>query len=105
MVKAGIPAISEDGKSVMNAQLYREAMELAAKYNIAVLAHCEDINLVNGGVMNEDVNARELGLGGITNSVEDIIIARGHHVKPGYRGETALVPLLHEGFCQHGQAC
>lgn len=76
MVKAGIPAISEDGKSVMNAQLYREAMELAAKYNIAVLAHCEDINLVNGGVMNEDVNARELGLGGITNSVEDIIIAR-----------------------------
>ena len=76
MVKAGIPAISEDGKSVMNAQLYREAMELAAKYNIAVLAHCEDINLVNGGVMNADVNARELGLGGITNSVEDIIIAR-----------------------------
>ena len=64
MVKAGIPAISEDGKSVMNAQLYREAMELAAKYNIAVLAHCEDINLVNGGVMNADVNARELGLGG-----------------------------------------
>lgn len=50
----------------MNAQLYREAMELAAKYNIAVLAHCEDINLVNGGVMNADVNARELGLGGIT---------------------------------------
>ena len=37
MVKAGIPAISEDGKSVMNAQLYREAMELAAKYNIACL--------------------------------------------------------------------
>ena len=76
MAAAGSPAISEDGKSVMNAQLYREAMELAAKYNIAVLAHCEDINLVNGGVMNEDVNARELGLGGITNSVEDIIIAR-----------------------------
>lgn len=76
MVKAGIPAISEDGKSVMNAELYREAMELAAKYGIAVLAHCEDINLVNGGVMNADDNAKELGLKGITNSVEDIIIAR-----------------------------
>lgn len=76
MIKAGIPAISEDGKSVMNAQLYREAMELAAKYDIAVLAHCEDINLVNGGVMNADDNAKELGLKGITNSVEDIIIAR-----------------------------
>lgn len=76
MVKAGIPAISEDGKSVMNAELYREAMELAAKYGIAVLAHCEDINLVNGGVVNADKHAESLGLKGITNSVEDIIIAR-----------------------------
>ena len=73
---AGIVAISEDGKSVMNAQLYREAMEKAAKLGIVVLAHCEDKNLVNGGVMNEDEHARELGLKGITNSVEDIIVAR-----------------------------
>ena len=76
MVKAGIPAISEDGKSVMNAQVYREAMKLAAKLNIPVLAHCEDINLVNGGVMNEDAKSQELGMPGITNAVEDIIIAR-----------------------------
>lgn len=76
MVAAGIPAISEDGKSVMNAELYREAMTKAAACNIAVLAHCEDINLVDGGVMNEDEHAKELGLKGITNSVEDIIVAR-----------------------------
>lgn len=76
MAKAGIPAISEDGKSVMNAQVYREAMKIAAKLNIPVLAHCEDINLVNGGVMNEDTKSEELGMPGITNAVEDIIIAR-----------------------------
>lgn len=76
MVKAGIIAISEDGKSVMNSQLYREAMELAAKHDITVLAHCEDIKLVNGGVMNEDACSKELGLKGITNSVEDVIVAR-----------------------------
>jgi dihydroorotase len=76
MVEAGIPAISEDGKTVMNAELYREAMEQAVKYNIPVLAHCEDRNLVNGGVMNADEHAKELGLKGITNSVEDIIVAR-----------------------------
>ncbi len=76
MVAAGIPAISEDGKSVMNAELYREAMAKAAECNIAVLAHCEEINLVNGGVMNEDAHAKELGLKGITNSVEDVIVAR-----------------------------
>lgn len=76
MVKAGIPAISEDGKSVMNAQLYRDGMAKAAANDIVVLAHCEDINLVNGGVMNEDEHSKRLGLKGITNSVEDIIIAR-----------------------------
>lgn len=76
MAKAGIPAISEDGKSVMNAQLYREAMEKARELDLVVLAHCEDSNLVNGGVVNADSKAEELGLKGITNSVEDIIIAR-----------------------------
>ena len=76
MYEAGIPAISEDGKSVMNSELYREAMEIAAELGIPVLAHCEDINLVNGGVINADIHAKELGLKGITNSVEDIIVAR-----------------------------
>lgn len=76
MVEAGIPAISEDGKSVMNAEVYREGMLEAAKYGIPVLAHCEDINMVNGGVMNADEKAKELDMPGITNSVEDVIIAR-----------------------------
>mgnify|MGYP004669836571 CR=1 FL=1 len=76
MYKVGIPAISEDGKSVMNSELYREAMEIAAELDLPVLAHCEDINLVNGGVMNEDEHSKELGMKGITNSVEDIIVAR-----------------------------
>lgn len=76
MVKAGSPAISEDGKSVMNAQLYAEAMKLAAKLNIPILAHCEDINMVNGGCMNADSKSEELGMPGITNAVEDVIVAR-----------------------------
>lgn len=76
MIEAGIPAISEDGKSVMNSQLYREAMKIAAKCDIPVLAHCEDSNLVNGGVMNADACADKLGKRGITNAVEDVIVAR-----------------------------
>lgn len=76
MAKAGIPAISEDGKSVMNAQLYKEAMVIARKLNIPVLAHCEDIDMVNGGCMNEDENSRKFGLPGISNAVEDSIVAR-----------------------------
>lgn len=76
MVKAGSPAISEDGKSVMDSGLYEEAMKIAARLNIPVLAHCEDVNLVKGGVMNRDEKAKELGLPGISNAVEDIIVAR-----------------------------
>ena len=76
MKKAGSPAISEDGKSVMNAQIYREGMKLAAENDMAVLAHCEDINMVNGGVLNADAKSESLGMKGITNSVEDVIVAR-----------------------------
>lgn len=76
MIEAGSPAISEDGKSVMNAGLYMEAMQIAAKNDIPVLAHCEDANMVNGGCMNDDSKAVELGLPGISNAVEDVIAAR-----------------------------
>lgn len=76
MIQAGIPAISEDGKSVMNVKLYKEAMEIAAKHNIPVFAHCEDQNMVSGGCVNADEKAKELGLPGITNGVEDVIAAR-----------------------------
>ncbi len=76
MAQAGVPAISEDGKSVMNSQVYKEAMELAQKCGIPVLAHCEDINLRGLGCMNEDENAKRLRLPGICNATEDIIAAR-----------------------------
>lgn len=76
MVQAGIPAITEDGKSVMDARVYKEAMELAKACNIPVFAHCEDINLVQGGCMNEDEHSKAWGLPGITNAVEDVIVAR-----------------------------
>ena len=76
MAAAGSPAISEDGKSVMNAKLLRDAMKITQKLDIPVLSHCEDKNLVDGGVVNADANAKREGLRGITNSVEDVIIAR-----------------------------
>ena len=69
-------AISEDGRSVMNARLARNAMREAKKYGIPVLAHCEDINLADGGVVNADEVTAKMGLRGITNSVEDVIAAR-----------------------------
>lgn len=73
---AGAKGISEDGKSVMNVTLYREALKEAAKQELLMLAHCEDKNLVANGVINEGQKSEEFGLPGIPNSVEDIITAR-----------------------------
>lgn len=76
MARAGCVGISEDGKSVMNASLYRKGMKLAKEAGMVVFAHCEDITMVEGGVMNAGSKAESLGLKGITNSVEDVIAAR-----------------------------
>lgn len=72
----GAVAISEDGKSVMNARVYRQAMRLAAEVGVPVFAHCEDKNLAARGVLNAGEKAKELGVYGIMNVVEDSIVAR-----------------------------
>ena len=76
MIAAGIPAVSEDGRSVMNAQLCREAMQIIAEAGIPFLDHCEDADLVQGGCVNADSVQEKEGLPGISNAVEDVIIAR-----------------------------
>lgn len=76
MTGAGVMAISEDGKSVMDMKVYKEAMIKAKQEDIPIFAHCEDHGLVGAGVMNEGLKSKELGLFGISNAVEDIIVAR-----------------------------
>lgn len=76
MKDAGAVALSEDGKSVMDSLIFRKAMKKAAEVGIPMFSHCEDKALVDGGVMNEGMRSRELGLPGITNAVEDVIVAR-----------------------------
>ena len=76
LAAAGVKGFTEDGKSVMNASLLRDAMILAKELGLPVMEHCEDITMVRGGVMNDDANAQRLGLPGISNAVEDVIVAR-----------------------------
>jgi len=76
MKKAGIVAISEDGKSVMDPEILRKGLVEAARLGLPFFDHCEDANLVNGGVMNAGEKSKELGMPGITNEVEDSIVKR-----------------------------
>ena len=73
MLRGGVRVFSEDGKSVMNSKLFRDAMRLIQKEDGVILDHCEDINLVEGGVMNDGEASRRLGFRGIANDVENII--------------------------------
>ena len=66
MADEGMISISEDGKSVMDSGLLRDAMKIAKEKNLSVLSHCEDINLVQGGVMNAGKKAKEFGVKIIT---------------------------------------
>jgi dihydroorotase len=76
MKQAGIVAISDDGKPVMNARVMRRAMEYAKAFNLPVINHCEDLHLSAGGDMHEgDVSVR-LGLRGIPAASEDVMVAR-----------------------------
>lgn len=76
MRDAGIVAISDDGRPVMNARVMRRAMELAATLGIPVIDHCEDLNLSAGGDMHEGRESVRLGLRGIPSASEDVMVAR-----------------------------
>lgn len=76
MKRAGIVAISDDGKPVMNARVMRRAMETARSHDIPVIDHCEDLNLSSGGDMHEGFVSAKLGLRGIPSCSEDVMVAR-----------------------------
>jgi dihydroorotase len=76
MLEAGIAGISDDGKPVMNARLFRRALEYARLFDIPVIQHCEDLDLSKGGVMHEGVYSTRLGLKGIPSAAEETIVSR-----------------------------
>jgi dihydroorotase len=76
MKAAGVVAISDDGRPVMNARVMRRAMESAKAFDIPVVSHCEDLNLSAGGDMHEGVQSTRLGLRGIPSASEDVMVAR-----------------------------
>jgi dihydroorotase len=73
---AGAVAVSDDGRPVMNSMLMRRAMESARSVDLPVISHAEDLNLSHGGVMNEGAVATKLGLRGIPNAAEEVMVAR-----------------------------
>ena len=76
MVQAGIVAITDDGHCVQNHELMRRAVEYARMFDLTVLDHCQDYNMVGSGVMHEGYWSAVLGLPGWPRAGEEIMVMR-----------------------------
>ncbi len=92
MVQAGIVAITDDGHCVQNHEVMRRAVEYAEMFDLAVMDHCQDYNMVGKGVMNEGYWSAVLGLAGWPRTAEEIVVTRN----------ILLAELCHARIhCQH----
>lgn len=76
LAEAGAVAFSDDGRPVSSARLMRHALEYAAPLGLPIVEHCQDDDLVAGGVMNEGPAATRLGLKGWPAAGEVVMLAR-----------------------------
>ena len=76
LYKAGAIAVSDDGRPVENAAMQQKAMETAEKLNIPIISHCEDLKIINGGIINKGEVSEKLGIKGMDRTSEDSITAR-----------------------------
>lgn len=74
--EAGAVAFSDDGHPVMNSGIMRLAMLYGRTFDALLIDHCEDLNLLNDGVMNEGDESTMIGLRGITRAAEETMEAR-----------------------------
>ena len=73
---AGCICISDDGRPVENAENMRKALELSNENGLLVASHCEDLSIINGGIMNKGETSEKLGVKGMDRASEDYITAR-----------------------------
>lgn len=73
---AGAIALSDDGRPVKNAAVMEAALENASIQGMLITSHCEDLDIINGGIMHKGSVSKELGVKGMDRASEDYITAR-----------------------------
>lgn len=100
--RAGIVAVTDDGKCVQSSEIMRRAVEYAHMFGLPVMDHCQDASLTEGAVMNEGEWSLKLGLRGWPKAAEDIIVARnvllaqltGAHIHMQHISSSTSVEIL-----------
>ena len=104
LADSGCVAFSDDGRCVMNAGLYRRAMEYTLPFGTPLISHAEDTSLSRGASMNEGVVSTETGLPGQPAAAEDVMVARdillaeltGAHVHIAHVSTAGAVRLIRD---------
>ena len=76
MAQAGVVGFSDDGHPVADSNLMRQALSYSSAQGLPIINHCEVPELFKGGAMNEGWVSNRLGIKGIPNSAEEIMVAR-----------------------------
>lgn len=74
--EAGCVAVSDDGRPVKNAMMMKQAIKKAALAHLMIISHCEDLDIINGGIINEGAVSDVMGVKGMARSSENYITAR-----------------------------
>ena len=74
--KAGVVALTDDGRCIQNHELMRRALEYARMFGLTVMDHCQDYSLVGKGVMHEGYWSTVLGLEGWPAAGEELVVQR-----------------------------
>lgn len=104
LAEGGAVAFSDDGNPVMNSEVMRRALEYAKIGGWPIISHCEDLHLSAEGQMNEGYWSTLLGLQGIPNIAEEVMVARdimlaeltGSHVHIAHVSTAGTVRLIRE---------
>ena len=68
--------ISDDGRPVANAEMMRQTLEATNENGLLVVSHCEDLAIINGGIIHKGAVSEKLGVKGMDRASEDSITAR-----------------------------
>lgn len=76
LVEAGAVGFTDDGLPLMNAGVMRKALAYSRELGVPIAQHAEDLNLSCGGCMNEGKISTQLGVAGIPNAAEAVMVER-----------------------------
>ncbi len=97
--RLGAAAFSDDGRPVQNAELMRQAIEKAEAAGSAIISHCEDLDIINGGLINKGEVSKALGVKGMDRASEDYITAREIALAMGLNAHIHIAHVSTKGSC------